>query len=286
MLSALRPSPLVMAAVLGTSAVILSTAALLFGPLALSTITPLPTGAVGGLVSVPGSTVAPGSAVEPTPATEGELPAAAPPLQVPDPIGERSVAARVPADPATLSGYIWPLPGSRLTQPFGPTRWGSRVVDGEPFHDGIDLATFCGDRVVAAHDGTVLAAGRRYDEYIGWVGDLTAYTARLDEKGLWNSLPIVVVIDDGNDYRSMYAHFRKVVVKPGQIVKAGELLGYEGDTGRASGCHLHYGLFTPFETRTFGIREDVVGRMKIPERELARINPLIVLPSLESAGIR
>jgi murein DD-endopeptidase MepM/ murein hydrolase activator NlpD len=34
-------------------------------------------------------------------------------------------------------------------------------VEGTTFHDGIDLATFCGDRVVAAHDGIVLAAGRR-----------------------------------------------------------------------------------------------------------------------------
>ena len=32
-----------------------------------------------------------------------------------------------------------------------------------------------------------------------------------------------------------------------QRVHAGEFLGYEGRTGNASGCHLHYGLFSPFE---------------------------------------
>jgi len=294
MLSALRPGPLVMAAVLGTSAVLLSTAILLLGPVALDRTSPQPTGGVQGIVGVPDATplpAAPVAAAVPTSSADPGsavpiAPAAAPPAHAPDPIGARSVADLRPADPSTLTGYVWPLPGSRLTQPFGPTKWGSRMVDGQPFHDGIDLATFCGDRIVAAHAGTVLAASRRYDEFIGWVGDLTAYTTRLDEKGLWNSLPIVVVIDDGNDYRSMYAHLRKVVVKPGQVVAAGELLGYEGDTGHASGCHLHYGLFSPFETATFAIAADVVGRMKFPDRELARIDPLLVLPSLEEGGIR
>ena len=67
------------------------------------------------------------------------------------------------------------------------------------------------------------------------------------------TLPIVVVIDDGNGYRSIYAHFGKITVKTGQTVKAGDLLGYEGRTGHASGCHLHYGLFSPFETASFAI---------------------------------
>jgi murein DD-endopeptidase MepM/ murein hydrolase activator NlpD len=179
---------------------------------------------------------------------------------------------------AGLTGYRWPLPKGRLTQPFGPTRWGSRVVDGKSFHDGIDLATFCGDRIVAAHDGIVLAAGRRYDDAIGWLGDLTAYYRRLDAKKLWTTLPIVVVIDDGNGYRSMYAHFGKVVVKRGQSVRAGELLGYEGRTGNASGCHLHYGLFSPFERGEIAIEPSVAKRMKLPREEIARIDPLLVLP--------
>ena len=47
---------------------------------------------------------------------------------------------------------------------------------------------------MAAHDGVVLAASRRYDDAIGWVGSLDAYKARLDAKHLWATLPIVVVI--------------------------------------------------------------------------------------------
>ncbi|MEO8570848.1 MAG: M23 family metallopeptidase, partial [Chloroflexota bacterium] len=148
---------------------------------------------------------------------------------------------------ANLTGYRWPLPHARITLPFGATPWGQWLVDGRSVHDGVDLATFCGDRIVAAHDGTVLAAGRHFDEFLGWVGDLTPYYARLEAKHLWGTLPIVVVIDDGNGYRSMYAHLGKTVVKPGDGVHAGDLLGYEGRTGHASGCHLHYGLFSPFE---------------------------------------
>jgi murein DD-endopeptidase MepM/ murein hydrolase activator NlpD len=204
-----------------------------------------PIGGVQGAVSV----------AMPSPAAGGgSMPSAPPtapvdiaePSRSPTPVAvpSASVSPTAPA-PDTLSGYRSPLPHGRLTLPFGPSRWGSRIVDGEAFHDGVDLATFCGDRVVAAHTGTVLASGRRYDEQMGWVGDLGPYLARLDSRKLWSSLPIVVVVDDGNGYRSVYAHFGKVVVKAGDAVKAGQLLGYEGRTGRASGCHLHYGLFSP-----------------------------------------
>ena len=177
-----------------------------------------------------------------------------------------------------LSGYQWPLARARVTLPFGPSPWGSRVVKGKAFHDGLDLATFCGDRVVAAHDGVVLAAGRHYDKQMGWDGDLGPYLARLDKKRLWSTLPIVVVVDDGNGYRSIYAHFGRITVKRGQTVKAGKLIGYEGATGRASGCHLHYGLFSPAERDRFGIDAAVAKRMRLPRYEVARIDPLRVLP--------
>ena len=202
----------------------------------------------------PGATRQPAAAVVPSPS----LAPTAPPV-------------------ATLTGYRWPLPRGRLTLPFGPSPLGSRIVEGEPFHDGVDLATFCGDRIVAAHGGTVLAAGRKYDRFLGWVGDLKPYLDRLEKKHLWATLPIVVVIDDGNGYRSIYAHFGKLAVKKGAVVKAGQLLGYEGRTGRASGCHLHYGLFSPAEVATFGIDPTVVKRMKLPKWQIARIDPMLVL---------
>lgn len=158
-------------------------------------------------------------------------------------------------------------------------------MDGVQFHDGIDLATYCGDPVRAAHAGTVLAAGRHFDAFMGWVGDLAAYTDRLNAGRLWLTLPNVVVIDDGNGYRSVYAHLHKVYVAPGDVVKAGTALGTEGMTGNATGCHLHYSLFSPDTTATFGFDLGAARRMLLPTLELARVDPLLVLPPMEDAGI-
>lgn len=218
------------------------------------------------------STGAPEATLRPSPAPR-EFGKGVPPERI---LVERPRTTAPPVE--GLEGYVWPIAHPRLTLPFGPSAWGSRVVDGEPFHDGIDLATFCGDRIMAAHGGTVLAAGRRYDQYIGWVGDLGPYLRRLDQKKLWMTLPIVVVIDDGNGYRSVYAHFGKITVKAGQVVKAGQLIGYEGATGRASGCHLHLSVFSPWEQDTMDVRPDMVARMKFPWRVIARIDPLLLLP--------
>jgi murein DD-endopeptidase MepM/ murein hydrolase activator NlpD len=216
-----------------------------------------------------------------TPAGEGQRAAgtnSAPATPMPAIPDARLALPGSPPPLDQLSGYRWPLPKGRLTQDFGPTAYASREVNGEPFHDGIDLATFCGDKIVAAHDGVVLAASRQFDHAIGWLGDLTRYYKRLDAKKLWITLPIVVVIDDGNGYRSMYAHFQKVVVKRGQRVRAGDFLGYEGRTGNASGCHLHYGLFSPLERGEIAIDRAIVKRMKLPRAEILRVDPLLVLP--------
>ena len=219
----------------------------------------------------------------PTPTPVGRVAGVARSMSADAPRDRRAVDLVVaPTDPSRLRDYRWPVAHPRITLPFGPWRDGSRIVDGQPFHDGVDMATFCGDRVVAAHDGVVLAAGRHYDSQMGWIGDLGRYFARLDAKSLWTTLPIVVVIDDGNGYRSLYAHFGKIVVGRGDTVHAGQLLGYEGRTGHASGCHLHYGLFSPLETDAFAIDPAVAQHMKLPLWEVARIDPLQVLPARAS----
>jgi len=185
---------------------------------------------------------------------------------------------RWPTTPALLSGYRWPLPHGRITGGFGPSWAGELLVDGDRFHDGLDLATFCGDHVVAAHDGVVLAVGRRVDPWLGWVGSLAPSEAHRDARGLWGVLAIMVIVDDGNGYRSVYAHFNAVAVHTGDVVHAGQFIGWEGSTGAATGCHLHYGLFSPTESATMRLRPDIARQTKLPDREIARIDPLEVLP--------
>jgi murein DD-endopeptidase MepM/ murein hydrolase activator NlpD len=188
------------------------------------------------------------------------------------------VRVRTAPSIASLTGYVWPIRRGQITLLFTAIPGGTRIKDGRLFHDGVDMAANCGEPVGAAHAGVVLAVGRHFDEQMGWIGDLGPYFHVLDVRQQWQSLPIAVVIDDGNGYRSVYAHFRDVTVRVGQQVRAGQLIGHEGATGHASGCHVHYELFSPFETKTFGVRADLLRRLKLPRFEIARIDPLDVLP--------
>ncbi|MEA2536798.1 MAG: hypothetical protein QOF11_1032 [Chloroflexota bacterium] len=222
--------------------------------------------------------VSPGPTAAPAPLP---LPAPQPAIHR-DPWVIRALAAEGPwaPDPGRLSGYRWPLANGVITSPFGPSPYGALIVNGERFHDGLDVASFCGDVVVAAHDGWVLAAGRRFDPWIGWVGSLEPHIRRMNQGGLWGELPITVIVDDGDGYRAIYAHFNAVTVKAGQYVRAGQQIGWEGSTGFATGCHVHFGLFSPLDTRRLELRPDVHRRTKYPRYEVARIDPLLVLPAL------
>jgi murein DD-endopeptidase MepM/ murein hydrolase activator NlpD len=170
-----------------------------------------------------------------------------------------------------------------VTLPFGFSSYGEFLVNGKLFHDGLDMAMAtrgaCGARVVAAHDGVVLTAGREYADFMGWQGDLAAYKKKFSPASWKASLPIVIVIDDGDGYRSIYAHeWDNVKVKAGQHVTAGQLLGYEGMTGNVTGCHLHFGLYSTLETATFANVPYAMTHYKLPAAETARIDPLLVLP--------
>jgi murein DD-endopeptidase MepM/ murein hydrolase activator NlpD len=239
-------------------------------------------------ISPVGATPAPGSgngdvsAAQPAPTatpTPSPVVLATPPAALSAHVlAEERAAGPWPPLASSLTGYRWPLPHGRLTNPFGVSWAGTYLVGGQPFHDGLDLATFCGDHIVAAHDGVVLAAGRKVDPWMGWIGSLAPSVQRRDTHDLWGELPIIVVIDDGNGYRSIYAHFNKIVVHVGQTVTAGQFIGYEGRTGYATGCHLHYGLFSPYETAKFELMPKVAKHTQLPAYEIARIDPLLVLP--------
>jgi murein DD-endopeptidase MepM/ murein hydrolase activator NlpD len=236
---------------------------------------------------VPSAEVAAGAATTARPPEATASPTATAWIPIPAPVGRVSSAGLSgPAAPESLTGYVWPLPNARFTQAFGPSELGTLLVDGQLFHDGIDLASWCGAPIRAAHSGTVLASGRLYSEWIGWRGDLTAYNDRITRRHLLHELPIVIVIDDGNGYRSVYVHLSRVRVFEGDTVEAGQIIGAEGATGGATGCHLHYTVFSPAERSSFFLDQATADRRLLPTSIVARVDPLRVLPSLDEGGIR
>jgi murein DD-endopeptidase MepM/ murein hydrolase activator NlpD len=110
-----------------------------------------------------------------------------------------------------------------------PTRWpvrgavnseyGSRQSpwnEGREFHSGIDIRAERGTPIYAPAAGTVIHAGAAQD------------------------YGTAVILDHGQEIRSLYGHLSKLSVQPGQRVVRGALIGYTGNTGRSSGPHLHY----------------------------------------------
>jgi murein DD-endopeptidase MepM/ murein hydrolase activator NlpD len=108
---------------------------------------------------------------------------------------------------------IWPAQGW-FSSPFGyriDPFTGKRA-----FHAGIDIATNLGNPVVATADGTVVEA--TFNKFLGRT----------------------VIISHGGGIITQYGHLNKYIVKAGQRIKRGDLLGYIGKTGKALGPHLHY----------------------------------------------
>jgi murein DD-endopeptidase MepM/ murein hydrolase activator NlpD len=78
----------------------------------------------------------------------------------------------------------------------------------------------CGGTIHASASGTVVADGRPYAK--------------------WGDTAIGVIIEHGPDLKTLYWHMSSEIVSVGQSVAVGDVLGYEGQTGQATGCHLHF----------------------------------------------
>ncbi len=87
----------------------------------------------------------------------------------------------------------------------------------EKFHSGMDFTAALGTEAYATGDGVV-------------------YDVERNDWGYGN----VVILDHGYGYKTRYAHLLKPAVRKGQKVKRGQLIGYIGATGKATGVHLHY----------------------------------------------
>lgn len=116
------------------------------------------------------------------------------------------------------SGATWLRPCSYtyLSSPFGyrdaPTGGAST------YHQGVDLAAPAGTPIYATRSGVVTAAT---------FGSAAGY---------------YVTINHGDGFSSIYMHMTHYVVYAGQAVSAGQLIGYVGKTGVATGNHLHFGI--------------------------------------------
>ena len=130
-----------------------------------------------------------------------------------------------------LTGFHMPTPSTKITSPFGP-RW-------RRMHNGLDLKVNIGDTIVAAFDGKVRIVKyerRGYGKY--------------------------VVIRHDNGLETVYGHLSKQLVEENQLVKAGEVIGLGGNTGRSTGSHLH------FETRFLGNAINPIYMFDFPKQDI------------------
>lgn len=104
-----------------------------------------------------------------------------------------------------------PVPGRKVTTPYGkPGNWQAG------YHTGDDYAAPAGAPVVAVRDGTIVWSKANNPSYGNWIGHRA---------------------DNGRVY--VYCHLSSRAVKTGQKVKAGQRIGRVGQTGKATGPHLH-----------------------------------------------
>ena len=142
-----------------------------------------------------------------------------------DKLQKALAAQNIQFDPG--SGYQWPLPGYyRLSSRFGPR---THPLTGR-YHDhtGIDIPAPRGTPILAARGGVVLLARSHasYGQYVSISHSATEST--------------------------LYAHMTHYIVKEGDVVKQGQVIGYVGTSGSSTGYHLH------FEVRINGARRNAV----------------------------
>ncbi|MBQ7288120.1 MAG: peptidoglycan DD-metalloendopeptidase family protein [Clostridia bacterium] len=121
----------------------------------------------------------------------------------------------------TSLNFTWPVPGaSRISSPYG---YRIHPVYGyRKFHKGIDIPAAAGKPIVASAAGVVSAVKSTSSGYGNHViinhGEAT----------------------NGNSYQTLYAHMTRYIVKKGQSVQKGQVIGYVGSTGTSTGNHLHF----------------------------------------------
>lgn len=136
-------------------------------------------------------------------------------------------AKALPSNVGSTEYWGWPTnSGWTITSQYG---YRINPISGvRELHDGIDIAgTGFGSNIYAANNGTVIKA-----QYHAVNGNY-------------------VIVDHNNGFFSLYAHLNAYIVRVGQTVARGQVIGYMGHTGWATGTHLHFSIYDqkPFTGR-------------------------------------
>ena len=130
-------------------------------------------------------------------------------------------SSTAPVDTSNISssgGWHWPLSGyTHIASPYG---YRICPFHGRELHRGADITAPGGTPIMAARSGVVLVStyGSSYGNYV------------------------TIAHSDGT--RSLYAHMSSRAISPGSTVSAGQVIGYVGSTGSATGNHLHFEIWT------------------------------------------
>jgi murein DD-endopeptidase MepM/ murein hydrolase activator NlpD len=170
--------------------------------------------------------------------------------------------------PGAQNGVLsWPVPSPRITQYFGNTPFSTanpQIYNGHG-HTGLDLAASVGTPIKAALNGVVLGTGNT---------DLTCPNASY---GKW------VFVKHPNGLSTLYAHLSQILVSQGQSVVTGQTVGLSGQTGYATGPHLHFGVYASSgsEISSFPSASCPGHIYTMPVGDLsAYLNPLSYLPAI------
>lgn len=113
--------------------------------------------------------------------------------------------------------FCWPAPSyTRISSPFGYRTHPTLGV--QLFHNGVDLASPSGSKILCAYDGIVVAA-----DYTSVMGNY-------------------IMVDHGDGLYTVYMHASALYVSKGDVVIKGENIAAVGSTGRSTGPHLHFSV--------------------------------------------